>query len=120
MQRNYYSRLMEAIGPKPDYKPKTPCRNVCALPCVDVIDTTTTKFRTEECMPHRCSRVVDEYEVGQIPHEMALDPDGSETYIEMGDYHGGPKCMRCGELFCIHCEPGVRTDVCSNQDLGLF
>lgn len=39
-------------------------------------------------------------------HDWERKKDGSiDEFSEENGYHNGPRCKRCGESFCIHCEP---------------
>jgi hypothetical protein len=36
-----------------------------------------------------------------------------------GDYHNGPKCRRCGNSWCHHCQPGIYDEECPSGQLDL-
>lgn len=55
-----------------------------------------------------------------ILHEWVLDERGEVEIFNLGEYHDGPKCVRCNEYFCLSCEPEVFTQPCDNQDPALF
>lgn len=119
--KQYYDGAADAMHAP--FEPKTPCRNFETRPCVQLTVDGRKQFRTSECTAHHCARGYQEhYEKGQIPHEFVLDADEDNglKYFELGEYHGGPKCVRCGGMFCRNCEPGVLTEPCSNQDSTLF
>lgn len=50
-------------------------------------------------------------------HVWATDEDGVLDIFayEGGDYHNGPKCVKCGYGFCHHCKEGPAKD-CSSQE----
>jgi len=56
----------------------------------------------------------------KYPHEWAREEDGSIDYVELGEQHGGPYCLRCGLSFCQHCVPNIFTEACDDQDAELF
>ena len=43
-----------------------------------------------------------------MKHSWELDEDGDIddfAYDDDWNFHNGPRCLRCSESFCIHCEP---------------
>lgn len=39
-------------------------------------------------------------------HDWERDSDGNIDEFAMAyEYHNGPMCKRCGDSFCIHCDP---------------
>lgn len=104
------------------FEPKTPCRNMQTRPCVAPNTADSRHFLVKECLPHKCARFEDHYEEGSIPHEWEMDAEDPNyvAYHELGDYHGGPRCIRCEMVFCQHCHPRIWRDVCGEQDVQLF
>jgi hypothetical protein len=35
-------------------------------------------------------------------------------------YHNGPECMRCGGIWCEHCDHGIYDEECPNGQLEMF
>jgi hypothetical protein len=125
MSRQFYDGASDALHAM--FEPKTPCRNMETRPCVILTMDDRQRFPRQQCLPHYCNRHTDRYEEGQIPHQMVLEQAGPRGMIdqrprdfEQGEYHDGPKCVRCGGYFCRHCNPNVFTDPCYNQDPTLF
>lgn len=58
-------------------------------------------------------------EDGQLRHEWAEDELGIIRY-ELGEYHDGPRCIRCDVTRCQHCYPDFLTEACSEQTGNLF
>ncbi len=36
-------------------------------------------------------------------HVLELDEDGGVKYYDGSDFHGGPECVECGDMWCEHC-----------------
>lgn len=58
--------------------------------------------------------------VAPLLHDWVKDENGDTKYFEYGDYHGGPECARCGDVFCQHCFPKKLTEPCPDQTHYLF
>ena len=50
-------------------------------------------------------------------HEWVLEDDGTVDIFahESGDHHNGPRCTRCGQGFCHHCQPDIYQKDCPER-----
>ena len=49
-------------------------------------------------------------------HKFIYDKDGKiDNFILDYEYHNGPKCIRCGESFCEHCNPEKYEEPCTAE-----
>lgn len=56
-----------------------------------------------------------------MKHDWYIDQDGNVDVWRLEyEYHNGPKCRRCLEAFCEHCEPGIWDEECSSGQLDLL
>lgn len=55
-----------------------------------------------------------------IKHEWKKDENGHVIHFGLGDYHDGPQCARCDEIFCRNCEPEKLDEPCGEQTPYLF
>jgi len=55
-----------------------------------------------------------------IKHDWQKDKDGCVIHHDLGEYHDGPQCVRCGEIFCRNCEPEKLDEPCEEQTPYLF
>lgn len=117
-RRVYYDGARDAM--EAPMEPKTPCRNMATRPCTRLVTDDRERFPIRECLPHHCARFTDHYEEGKIPHEWALNEDGTAKTFELGDHHDGPYCVRCEIHYCCWCDPDVWTGTCATQDTTLF
>ena len=48
-----------------------------------------------------------------MKHDWEMDNGEIDIFAhESGDFHNGPKCKRCGEGFCHHCNPECYDEEC--------
>ena len=113
----FYAGAADAMNAP--FEPKTPCRNMETRPCVFLTMNDSKRYLVNECLPHHCTRHEDKYVEGTIPHDWATE-DGATVYKEIGDYHGGPYCLRCEQTFCQHCDPGIWNKPCGEQGQTIF
>lgn len=55
-----------------------------------------------------------------VPHDWARDEEGQIMCIDLTDYHDGPRCIRCGVIFCRNCDPEMWGEPCDEQTKNLF
>lgn len=48
----------------------------------------------------------------QQPHVWEIDADGEPKEFDSGDYHGGPRCVLCGDTFCRGCDAAGMNGPC--------
>ena len=59
--------------------------------------------------------VEPQYGTTKLPrHKFIRDKDGSiDNFVLDVGYHNGPRCLRCGESFCEHCNPERYEESCT-------
>lgn len=56
-----------------------------------------------------------------MKHDFALDTDGKIDIWQLDeDHHNGPRCMRCDESFCHHCDPQIYEKECLVNQPSIF
>lgn len=56
-----------------------------------------------------------------MKHQWKMEGDSIDIFAaDTGNYCNGPLCMRCGQGFCHHCEPGIYEDECPSGQLSFF
>lgn len=56
-----------------------------------------------------------------MKHDFYTDEDGDIDVFRLDvDYHNGPECRRCHEIWCHHCEPDREDEECPSPQMELF
>lgn len=54
-------------------------------------------------------------------HDFVRDSQGRIDVWQMDyGYHNGPRCIRCDEVWCEHCDRDIYDEECPNGQLELF
>lgn len=58
-----------------------------------------------------------DYDYGKTTHEWVKDNGRVDIFAyEVGEYHNGPKCIKCDYGFCHHCNDKPLEPNCPRRD----
>lgn len=55
-----------------------------------------------------------------MKHDFVMDGDSVDVWQLDEGYHNGPRCLRCGGIWCQHCHSEVFEEECSSGQLSIF
>lgn len=52
----------------------------------------------------------------QDGHIFETDDKGYMVHHDLGDFHDGPECLICNNVWCINCNPEIYTEKCPGRE----